>query len=61
MTAASDLLRNHILGKEINMKEIYEKPEIETIVFDAEDVIITSGKPIITVPDDENIDDEDGD
>ena len=59
MTAASDLLRNHILGKEINMKEIYEKPELDIIVFDTEDVIVTSTQPNITVPDE--IDDGDGD
>lgn len=28
-------------------KEVYEKPEVEVVVFDTEDVITTSSLPII--------------
>ena len=28
-------------------KEVYEKPEVEVVIFDTEDVITTSSVPII--------------
>lgn len=39
------------------MKEIYEKPEIDIIVFDTEDVIVTSTQPNTTTPVDDGDDD----
>lgn len=32
------------------MKERYEKPEISIIIFNTEDVIVTSGKPNVVTP-----------
>ena len=43
------------------MKEIYEKPEIKTIVFDIEDVIVTSGPNSNTTVPGEETDDGDND
>ena len=46
MTVSCRLSRNHILREGLNMKERYEKPEIEIVAFDTKDVIATSFQPI---------------